>query len=51
MAIDNNRAKRAINPFVIDRKKWLFSNSRSCAQADAMLYGLIEKPLKPMMYR
>ncbi|WP_319781846.1 IS66 family transposase [Oceanisphaera sp. IT1-181] len=41
-AIDNNRAERAIKPFVIGRKNWLFSNSRSGAQASAMLYSLIE---------
>ncbi|MGB5856745.1 MAG: IS66 family transposase [Oceanisphaera sp.] len=41
-AIDNNRAERAIKPFVIGRKNWLFSNSRSGAQASSMLYSLIE---------
>ena len=42
VAIDNNRAERAIKPFVIGRKNWLFSNTRSGAQASAMLYSLIE---------
>lgn len=41
-AIDNNRAERAIKSFVIGRKNWLFSNSRSGVQASAMLYSLIE---------
>ncbi|WP_240778739.1 IS66 family transposase [Shewanella sp. SNU WT4] len=27
LSIDNNRAERAINPFVIGRKAWLFSNT------------------------
>ena len=41
-AIDNNRAERAIKPFVIGRKNWLFSNTRSGAQASAILYSFIE---------
>lgn len=41
-AIDNNRAERAIKPFVIGRKNWLFSNTRSGARASALLYSLIE---------
>lgn len=40
--IDNNRAERAIKPFVISRKNWLFSNSASGANASAILYTLIE---------
>ena len=42
VAIDNNRAERAIKPFVIGRKNWLFSNTRSGAHASALLYSLIE---------
>ena len=41
-AIDNNRAERAIKPFVIGRKNWLFANTRSGAHASALLYSLIE---------
>jgi transposase len=37
--IDNNRAERAIKPFVIGRKNWLFSNS---ASGSAVLYSVIE---------
>ena len=40
--IDNNRAERAIKPFVIGRKNWLFSNTANGAQASAMMYSIIE---------
>ena len=42
LQIDNNRAERAIKPFVIGRKNWLFANTANGAQASAMLYSLIE---------
>lgn len=41
-AIDNNTAERAIKPFVIGRKNWLFANTPAGARASANLYGLIE---------
>jgi len=40
--IDNNRAERAIKPFVIGRKNWMFSNAAKGAEASAVLYSLIE---------
>lgn len=40
--IDNNRSERAIKPFVIGRKNWLFSKSASGARASANLYSIIE---------
>tara|TARA_B100000700_G_scaffold178723_1_gene197379 strand:+ start:1900 stop:2487 length:588 start_codon:yes stop_codon:yes gene_type:complete len=40
--IDNNRAERAIKPFVIGRKNWLFSQTASGANASAVLYSIIE---------
>lgn len=40
--IDNNRAERAIKPFVIGRKNWLFANTARGAKASAMLYSIIE---------
>lgn len=40
--IDNNRAERAIKPFVIGRKNWLFANTGNGARASAMLYSIIE---------
>ena len=42
LAIDNNRAERAIKPFVIGRKNWMFSNSAKGAKASANLYSLVE---------
>jgi transposase len=40
--IDNNRAERAIKPFVIGRKNWLFSHTAKGAKASATLYSVIE---------
>ena len=40
--IDNNRAERAIKPFVIGRRNWTFCNTASGANASAVLYGVIE---------
>jgi len=40
--IDNNRAERAIKPFVIGRKNWMFCNTASGANSSAILYSLIE---------
>jgi transposase len=42
LSIDNNRAERAVKPFVIGRKNWLFSNAAAGAQASAMMYSLVE---------
>jgi len=42
LSIDNNRAERAIKPFVIGRKNWLFANTAKGAQASAVLYSIIE---------
>ena len=42
LSIDNNRAERAIKPFVIGRKNWLFSNTSNGAHASAVLYSLVE---------
>lgn len=42
LTIDNNRAERAIKPFVIARKNWLFNNTGNGATASAMLYSIIE---------
>jgi len=40
--IDNNPAERAIRPFTIGRKNWMFSKSQAGATASANLYSLIE---------
>ncbi|HDX8940976.1 TPA: IS66 family transposase, partial [Klebsiella michiganensis] len=42
LGIDNNRAERAIKPFVIGRKNWLFSNTEAGAHASTLLYSLVE---------
>lgn len=40
--IDNNRAERAIKPFVIGRKNWMFSQTANGANASSALYSVIE---------
>ena len=42
LEISNNRTERAIKPFVIGRKAWLFANSIAGAQASSIIYSLIE---------
>jgi transposase len=42
LSIDNNRAERAIKPFVIGRKNWMFANTQNGAHASAILYSLVE---------
>ena len=40
--IDNNAAERAIRPFTVGRKNWLFMGSPNGATAAANIYSLIE---------
>ena len=40
--IDNNDCERAIKPFVIGRKNWLFSKSQKGAEASSVIYSIIE---------
>jgi transposase len=42
LSIDNNAVERAIRPFVIGRRNWLFSDTPKGAEASARLYSLIE---------
>jgi transposase len=42
LPIDNNPAERAIRPFVIGRKAWLFSDTPKGAVASAQIYSLVE---------
>ncbi len=42
LEIDNNRSERAIKPFVIGRKNWLFMGNEKGATAMTHLYSLIE---------
>lgn len=50
----NNVAERAIRPFVIGRKNWLFAGSPAGAKSSAILYSLVESAkihdLLPMEY-
>ncbi|RAU90856.1 IS66 family transposase [Paenibacillus sp. YN15] len=54
LELDNNRSERAIKPFVIGRKNWLFANTPKGATASAITYSLIETAkengLKPYEY-
>jgi len=54
LEISNNRAERAIKPFVIGRKSWLFANTPSGARASAVIYSIVEtakqNKLNPFAY-
>ena len=54
LEISNNRAERAVKPFVIGRKNWLFSNTVSGAKSSSVIYSIIETAkengLKPFDY-
>ena len=40
--LSNNRGERQIKPFVIGRKNWLFSNTKSGARMSSIYYSLME---------
>jgi transposase len=42
LELDNNRAERAIKPFVIGRKAWMFANTPAGARASAVTYSIVE---------
>ncbi|SHJ75357.1 IS66 C-terminal element, partial [Paramaledivibacter caminithermalis DSM 15212] len=42
LEISNNRAERAIRPFTIGRKNWIFANTPKGASASAVIYSIIE---------
>ena len=42
LKLTNNRAERAVKPFVIGRKNWLFSDTDKGADASARCYSIIE---------
>ena len=54
VSVDNNHAERAIRPFVVGRKNWLFAKSPKGARASAICYSIIETAkannLKPFQY-
>ena len=42
LELTNNLAERAVKPFVIGRKNWLFSDTDKGADSSEMCYSLIE---------
>lgn len=54
LELSNNRAKRSMNPFVIDRKNFLFANTPSGTKGSAVIFSLIqtviENKLDPYRY-
>jgi len=54
LELDNNRSERAIKPFVIGRKNWLFANTPQGARSSATIYSLVETAkengLNPLTY-
>ena len=45
LQIDNNRAERAIKPFTVGRKNWLYSQTARGANASAVLYSIVQTTL------
>ena len=54
LELSNNAAERAVKPFVIGRKNWLFCNTAGGANSSAIIYSIIETAkengLKPFEY-
>ncbi len=52
--IDNNSTERAIRPFVIGRKNWLFADTQAGARATAIMCSIVESArangLEPFWY-
>ena len=46
LEISNNRAERSINPFVIDRKNFLFANTPKGATGSAVMFSLIQTAIE-----
>ncbi len=42
LELTNNIAERAIKPFVIGRKNWLFSNTTTGAKSSAIIYSIVQ---------
>jgi transposase len=40
--ISNNRCERAVKPFVMGRKSWLFSNTPAGAETSSVMYSIME---------
>ena len=54
MPIDNSASERAIRPFCVGKKNWLFCDSIRGAEASAILYSITETAklngLRPYQY-
>ena len=54
LELSNNRAERAVRPFAIGRKNWLFCNTPHGANASATIYSIVETAkangLRPFHY-
>ena len=54
LELSNNRAERAVRPFAVGRKNWLFSNTPNGADASAAIYSIVETAkangLRPFPY-
>ena len=54
LELSNNRAERAVRPFAVGRKNWLFSNTPKGADASAAVYSIVETAkangLRPFPY-
>jgi hypothetical protein len=54
LEVSNNRAERAIKPFVMGRKNWMFCNTARGAQSSAIIYSIVvsamENGLNPFEY-
>ena len=54
LELSNNRAERAVRPFAVGRKNWLFCNTPRGADASAAFYSIVETAkangLRPFQY-
>lgn len=54
LELSNNRAERAVRPFAVGRKNWLFCNTPNGADASAAIYSIVETAkanhLRPYRY-
>ncbi len=42
LELSNNRAERAVRPFAVGRKNWLFANTPNGADASCAIYSIVE---------
>ena len=54
LELSNNRAERAVRPFAVGCKNWLFCNTPAGADASAAVYSIVETAkangLRPFRY-